>query len=410
MLPFSYAVRNLFRSKSRLLQTIGGSAAVVLLVMVAVAINHGMKRVLAASGSEYNIILIGAGSEESIQRSEVAERAAGIAESGIPGIHEALGVRAVSGEIQYMSYLSLADGRRTQGLFRGVTPQALLVHPQVRLLEGAFPSSGQIMLGRYAWRKLGLGEGDLKTGGSITVDGQKLEISGIFVAPGTVLESEIWATLGDLKVIAKRDTLSCVVVRLDDPADFAEADLFAKQRLDLELSALRESDYYARLSAFFKPLRAMTWITAALIAAGALFGGVNTLYAAFASRVREMATLQAIGFRRGPLLLSLVQESTLACLIGTLIASILAMMWLDGRTIPFSIGAFTIEIGPGVATTGLLTGILLGLLGALPAGRDQRCEPFGGGRSGPDRGNDLRPADVLGHSGFAARENASQPG
>jgi putative ABC transport system permease protein len=359
-------VRNLFRSKSRLLQTIGGSAAVVLLVMVAVAINHGMKRVLAASGSEYNIILIGAGSEESIQRSEVAERAAGIAESGIPGIHEALGVRAVSGEIQYMSYLSLPDGRRTQGLFRGVTPQALLVHSQVRLMEGGFPSAGQIMLGRYAWRKLGFGEGDLKTGGSITVDGQEFEISGTFAAPGTVLESEIWATLGDLKVIAKRDTLSCVVVRLDDPADFAEADLFAKQRLDLELSALRESDYYARLSAFFKPLRAMTWITAALIAAGALFGGVNTLYAAFASRVREMATLQAIGFRRGPLLLSLVQESTLACLIGTLIASILAMMWLDGRTIPFSIGAFTMEIGPGVATTGLLTGVFLGLLGALP--------------------------------------------
>jgi ABC-type lipoprotein release transport system permease subunit len=366
MLPFSYAVRNLFRSKSRLLQTIGGSAAVVLLVMVAVAINHGMKRVLAASGSEYNVILIGAGSEESIQRSEVAERAAGIAEAGIPGIHEALGVRAVSGEIQYMSYLSLADGRRTQGLFRGVTPQALLVHAQVRLMDGAFPSSGQVMLGRYAWRKLGLGEGDLKTGGSITVDGQELEISGVFAAPGTVLESEIWATLGDLKVIAKRDTLSCVVVRLDDPADFAEADLFAKQRLDLELSALRESDYYSRLSAFFKPLRAMTWITAALIAAGALFGGVNTLYAAFASRVREMATLQAIGFRRGPLLLSLVQESTLACLIGTLIASMLAMMWLDGRTIPFSIGAFTMEIGPGVATTGLLTGVVLGLLGALP--------------------------------------------
>jgi ABC-type lipoprotein release transport system permease subunit len=366
MLPFSYAVRNLFRSKSRLLQTIGGSAAVVLLVMVAVAINHGMKRVLAASGSEHNVILIGAGSEESIQRSEVAERAAGIAESGIPGIHEALGLRAVSGEIQYMSYLSLPDGRRTQGLFRGVTPQALLVHPQVRLMEGAFPSAGQIMLGRYAWRKLGLREGDLKTGGAITVDGQPLEISGVFAAPGTVLESEIWATLGDMKVIAKRDTLSCVVVRLDDPVDYAEADLFAKQRLDLELSALRESDYYARLSAFFKPLRAMTWITAALIAAGALFGGVNTLYAAFASRVREMATLQAIGYRRGPLLLSLVQESTLACLIGTLIASIVAMMWLDGRTIPFSIGAFTIGIGPGVATTGLLTGILLGLLGALP--------------------------------------------
>src|SRR5690606_36705096 len=118
------------------------------------------------------------------------------------------------------------------------------------------------------------------------------------------LESEVWATLSDLRVLAKRETVSCVVLRLDDPADFAEADLFAKHRLDLELSALRESDYYAQLTAFFRPLRMMTWITTGLIAAGALFGGVNTLYAAFASRVREMATLQAIGFGRGALLAS----------------------------------------------------------------------------------------------------------
>ncbi len=366
MLPFSYAVRNLLRSKSRLLQTIGGSAAVVLLVMVAVAINQGMERVLAASGSENNVILIGAGSEESIERSEVAERAAGIAEAGIPGIHQALSLRAVSSEIQMMTYVTLANAQRAQGMFRGVTPQALLAHPCVRLIEGTFPAAGQVMLGRYAWLKLGLESGELKTGRSISVDGQNFEISGIFSAPGTVLESEIWLTLSDLKVIAKRDTLSCVVLRLDDPEDFAEADLFAKQRLDLELSALRESDYYARLSAFFKPLRAMTWITAGLIAAGALFGGVNTLYAAFSSRVREMATLQAIGFSRGTLLLSLVQESTLACLVGTWLASVIAILLLDGRTVPFSIGAFSIEIGPAAAISGLLTGVLLGLLGALP--------------------------------------------
>jgi ABC-type lipoprotein release transport system permease subunit len=366
MLPFSYAVRNLFRSKSRLLQTVGGSALVVLLAMSAVAINSGMKRVLAASGSPHNVILIGAGSEESIQRSEVADRAAGIAGAGIPGISEALGVRAVSSEIHYMNYLSLPDGRRSQGTFRGVTPQALRVHPEVRLIAGAFPSAGQLMAGQLAWRKLGLKESDLKVGTKVLLDAQEFTVSGIFAAPGTVLESELWATLGDLRVLAKRDTVSCVVLRLDDPDDFAEADLFAKQRLDLELSALRESDYYERLSAFFKPLRAMTWITAGLIAAGALFGGMNTLYAAFASRVREMATLQAIGFGRRSLLLSLVQESTLACLTGTLVASLIALVFLDGRTVPFSIGAFTLEIGPLAAVTGMLTGISLGLLGALP--------------------------------------------
>lgn len=366
MLPFTYAVRNLFRSKSRLLQTIGGSALVVLLVMTAVAINQGMKKVLSASGSPHNVILVGAGSEESIQRSEISEITPGIAGAGIPGIAEQLGVRAVSSEIHYMSYLSLDGGRKAQAMFRGVTPEVLRVHPQVRLIDGAFPGAGEVMVGRLAWRKLGIREVDLKPGASVALDGQSLKISGVFAAPGTVLESELWTTLGDLRVLAKRETLSCVVLRLDDPADFDEADLFAKQRLDLELSALRESDYYERLSSFFKPLRAMTWITAGLIAAGALFGGINTLYAAFASRIREMATLQAIGFTRRSLLLSLIQESTLACLTGALLASLLAVLLLDGRTVPFSIGSFTLEIGPTVAITGIATGFFLGLLGALP--------------------------------------------
>lgn len=366
MLPITYAVRNLFRSKTRLIQTIGGSALVVLLVMAAVAINQGMTRVLSASGSPRNVILVGAGSEESIQRSEVSEKTAGIAEAGVSGISETLGVRAVSSEIHYMNYIGLPDGRRQQGMLRGVTVQALRVHPEVRLIEGTFPAAGEVMVGRLAWRKLGLAVEDLQVGNTIVLDGQIMGISGIFAAPGTVLESEIWATLSDLRVMAKRETVSCVVIRLDHAEDYTEADLFAKQRLDLELSALRESDYYDRLSAFFKPLRVMTWITAGLIAAGALFGGVNTLYAAFASRVREMATLQAIGFGRASLLFSLVQESTMASLTGALLASVVAVGLLDGRTVPFSIGAFTVEIGPEVAITGILTGLFLGVLGAIP--------------------------------------------
>lgn len=366
MLPFSYAVRNLFRSKARLAQTIGGSALVVLLVMAAVAVNSGMKRVLSASGSPHNVILIGAGSEESIQRSEVPDRTAGIAAAAVPGISEKLGVRAVSSEIHYMNYLTSDDGLRGQALIRGVTPEALRVHPELRLIDGTFPSAGELMVGELAWRKLKLPQGSMKTGSILTLDGQKLRVSGVFAAPGTVLESEVWATLGDLRVLAQRDTVSCISIRLDDPEDFAEAELFTKQRLDLELSAIKESDYYARLTTFFKPLRAMTWITAGLIAAGAVFGGINTLYAAFASRVREMAALQAIGFGRRALFISLLQESTLACLLGTLIASLVAIFLLEGLTIPFSIGAFTLEISPGVATTGIVTGVLLGIVGTIP--------------------------------------------
>jgi putative ABC transport system permease protein len=97
-----------------------------------------------------------------------------------------------------------------------------------------------------------------------------------------------------------------------------------------------------------------------------VFGGLNTLYAAFAARIREMATLQAIGFGRGALVLSLIQESTLACLLGALLASFVAVVLMDGITVPFSIGTFTLEITPQVALAGLLTGLALGVLGALP--------------------------------------------
>ena len=366
MLPLTYALRNLFRDKPRLLQTVGGSALVVLLVIAATALNGGMSQVLSASGSEKNVILLGAGSEESIQRSEVSALLGGISEAGVRGVSKTLGRPAASVEIHYMTYLLDQDGRKGQGLFRGVTPRALLVHPEVRVLEGTFPRSGEVMVGRLAWRKLGVPESSLKPGAEVTIDGSAMTVSGTFAAPGTVMESEVWAALGDLHMLAQRETVSCVVLRMDDPADFSEAELFAQQRLDLELAALRESDYYAALSSFFKPLRVMTWITAGLIAVGAVFGGFNTLYAAFASRIRELATLQAIGYGRGAIFLSLVQESLIACLAGTLLASVTAIFLLDGRTIPFSIGAFTVSVSPQVALAGLATGILLGILGAIP--------------------------------------------
>lgn len=366
MLPISYALRNLFRDKSRLLQTVGGSALVVMLVMAAAALNGGMKQVLAASGSSKNAILLGAGSEESIQRSEVSSQLSGIAEATIRGVSKVMGRPAVTPEIHYMSALGTGGGGKGQALFRGVTPSALLVHPEVRLIEGSFPQAGEVMVGKLAWRKLGIAEDALRTGKKVLLDKSEMTVSGVFAAPGTVMESEIWAAIGDLRMLAQRETVSCVVLRMDKPADFGEAELFAQQRLDLELSAMRESDYYAALGDFYKPIRVMTWLTAGLVAAGAIFGGFNTLYAAFASRIRELATLQAIGFGRVAIFFSLMQESLVACLTGTLLASALALAFFDGMTLPFSIGAFTVVITPGVASIGLATGILLGILGSIP--------------------------------------------
>jgi putative ABC transport system permease protein len=368
MLPLGYAIRNLFRDPARLAQAILGSGLVVLMVMVAVATNAGMTGVLASSGSRDNVWLIGAGSEENLLRSEIGERSAGIAEASVGGIATVAGERALSPEVHQLTYVVGRDGKRRRSLIRGVTSRSLLVHRRVAIRNGRFPGPGEIMVGRLAWRRLGLPRDELLVGRELTVENARMTISGVFAAPGTVMESELWMDINDLRSLSLREAVSCVAIRLADGGAFANVDLFTKQRLDLELSAIRESDYFARLAAFYAPVRAMTWVTALLIAAGAVFGGLNTLYAAFAPRIREIAALQAIGFRRRAILFSLVQESTLACLCGTIIASLVAAWWLDGMTVPFSIGTFSLRVTPTVALSGLCTGVGLGLIGAIPPG------------------------------------------
>ncbi|NWK54264.1 FtsX-like permease family protein [Verrucomicrobiaceae bacterium N1E253] len=365
MLPFTYAVRNLFRDPGRMLQTIGGSALVVLLLVAAVALNQGMNNVLSASGAENNIILVGKGSEESMERSEVHLESETISATSIRGLDTQLGVAAVSGEIFYQAPLVTDSGVESQALLRGVFEKALLVHQSVRVIDGRFPGPGEVMVGRLSHRKLGVQTDDLKLGKSVRFEQEKLRIVGIFEAPGTVLESEIWFDRNDLANLTQRDTLSSITLKLDD-AEFDDVHVFTLQRNDLELAAIRESDYYAKLSKFYQPIKVMTWVTAALVSAGAIFGGLNTLYAAFASRIREMATLQSIGYTRKALLLSLIQESLLATMTGTLSAFLLAYFLLDGLTVPFSTGTFSITLSPLVIGVGLIAGILLGTLGPLP--------------------------------------------
>ena len=365
MLPFTYAVRNLFRDPARLAQTVGGSALVVFLLIAAVAFNSGMDSVLSASGSKENVILLGKGSEESIERSEVHLDAEAAAATSIRGLKESLGATAVSGEITYQAPITTAGGATEQAILRGVLAPALLVHHQVTITAGHFPGPGEVLVGQLAHRKLGVPADELALGQTLVFGNTELTISGTFAAPGTVLESELWFDRNDLATLTQRDTLSTVIVRLDT-AEADDVEVFTLQRNDLELAAIREDEYYSKLSSFYAPIQVMTWVTAILVAAGAVFGGLNTLYAAFASRIREMATLQSIGYTRTALVISLIQESLLACLTGTLVAFLVALLLLEGRTVPFSIGTFTLTLTPAVIVTGLLAGFVLGTFGTLP--------------------------------------------
>lgn len=370
LLPFEYAVRNLGRSPVRLVASVGGSALVVLLVLAAAGFVRGMERSLSISGSAENVILLGAGSEESIERSQIGLQTATLVAGSVPGIRERLGVAYVSPEV-HMALVVKTErdaAAELRAVLRGVTPTAYLVHPQVRVVAGRAPQPGhdELMVGRLAATRLGVPPETLAVGRALWFDNRAWTIVGEFEAPYTVMDAEIWCPLTELQIATKREaTISCVVLTLDG-AEFEDVAAFAAQRLDLELVAVRESDYYASLGRFYRPVRAMVWATAVLIALGGLFGGLNTMYAAFAARVRELGTLQTLGFPRRAIAVSFLQESLLATSAGALLAALVGLTLLDGVAVRFSMGAFALLMDAPVVVGGLLAGAGLAVVGILP--------------------------------------------
>ena len=370
LLPFDYATRNLGRSPARLLLAVTGSALVVLLVIASAAFVRGMHASLSLPGADQNVILLGAGSEESVERSEISMRVADVA-AAFDGVRTRLGEPYVSPEVHLALSVRAEDGGETESLtlVRGVRPVAQLVHSQVEIVDGRPPQPGrdEVMVGSLVARKIGAPEEALALGKRLIIDGRPWTIVGRFRAPRTTMDAEIWLPLVDLQVIARRDNLSCVVITLD-PArgELADVEALAAQRLDLELAAMTERSYYGALARFYAPIRAMVLVTAALIALGGILGGLNTMVAAFAARVREVGTLQVLGFPRRAIVLSLAQESVVIAATGALVAGVFAKLLLDGMAVRFSLGAFGLVIDAPVLAIGIAAGVLLGLVGVLP--------------------------------------------
>ncbi|MEO1279152.1 MAG: ABC transporter permease [Planctomycetota bacterium] len=370
-LPFEYAYRNLGRSRVRLIASVLGATLVVLLVLAAAGFVRGMQLTLTRGENLHeNVIIMSTGSEEALERSQIDASVAGQAIASIPGLVERGGVVFASPEINIALPINAdaSDTTPRQAVIRGVRPVAFLVHSTVEIIEGRQPRAGQdeIIVGSLAATRLGLPDDRLTVGQTLWFDNRDWTIVGRFQAPNTVMDAEVWMPIIDLQIATKRDaTISAVVVSLDS-ASFSDVDLFAKSRLDLEVTAMREADYYASIAAFYRPIRIMVIVTATLIAIGGLLGGLNTMYASFAARVREIGTLQSFGYTRPAIVTSLTEESLFAAAIGTVIGAILGLALLDGLAVKFSMGAFALTLDAPVVLTGIAGGIIVGLVGAVP--------------------------------------------
>src|SRR5262245_44764104 len=220
-------------------------------------------------------------------------------------------------------------------LVRGVTPAPQLLRRQVQLIEGEWPKQGQLMVGRLAGAKIGCSDAALAIGMKILLEGREWVISGRFAAVGSALESELWVPLEELQTAMKRQDYSLVALTLAPGTTFDDVDEFCKERLDLEIQATSEVAYYANLQKHYRPVRLMAWLVVGLVAAAGVFAGMNAMYGSVVGRVRELATLQTMGFTRRAITLSIVQEGVLLAAAAALLAALLALVLLNGMAVRF---------------------------------------------------------------------------
>lgn len=366
-LPWEYGIRNLLRRPLRSALTLGGLTTVTLLVLVVLGFVRGLDRTLAVSGDSQTVIVFSLGMGENLEYSSVPMSTADLLASSIQGIQERYGEQYASAELFLGTKVGAdPDAPTAMGLVRGVTPAALLVHRRVELREGHWPHPGEVLVGRLAATKLGWNPADLRPGAALYFEGRLWTIAGTFAAAGAAFESELWCRLDDLQQVLKRQDLSLVALTLGPQAAFEDVDLFCKERVDLELQAIRQTEYFQSLRKDYQPVRWLAWFVVLLVSGAGVFVGLNTMYGSVVGRIREIATLQTIGFSRRAAILSIVQEGTILSMSGALLASAVAHFFINRLAVRFTMGAFELQIDSGTLLIGYGIALFLGVCGSLP--------------------------------------------
>ena len=367
LLPWEYGIRNLLRRPTRSALTLLALTTVVLLVLVVAGFLRGLERSLAVSGDPQTVIVFSLGMGENLEYSSIPMRTSDLVAANIDGVRSQFGNRFVSPELyQGTQVRQSEEGDASMGLIRGVTPGALLVHSQIEIINGDWPEPDEVLVGRLAATKLGISLSQLQPGNTLWFEGREWTISGTFSSNGSVFESELWCRLDDLQQAMKRQDLSLVALTLSPQATFEDVDLFCKERLDLELQAIRQTDYFASLQKDYQPVRMLAWLVVGLIAAAGVFAGLNTMYGAVSGRVRELAALQTIGFSRRAIVVSVLQEGTILAVTAALLASAVAHIVVNGAAVRFTMGAFELRIDSDALLIGYATSLALGVLGSMP--------------------------------------------
>lgn len=355
-----------------------GIAGVVVVLVAVLSIAEGFVAAMRDAGSPSRAIVMRSGAD--------AEMTSGLSGPETDVIKQAPGIvregqqLAASAELFVITDLpKISTGTSANVPLRGIEPSAFFVRDGASIIDGRMFQFGtnEVIVGRAASKQFA----GLTVGSTITSGQVSWKVVGMFEADGGVAETEIWCDARTLQSAYRRgNSYQSVLVRLDSPQSFDAFKDWLTTNPQVSVSVRRETDYYAAQSTTLSTLvRTIGFGIAGLMAIGAIFGAILTMYTAVATRAREIATLRALGFNAPAVLVSVLAESMLLAALGGLIGGLAAYVGFNGYQTStmnfqtFSQVAFAFRVTPTLLGLGLIWSLAMGLIGGImPAFRAAR--------------------------------------
>ncbi len=367
-IPLVYNLRSLKERPISTATTAGGMALVVAVFVAMMALSNGFRAALLSTGSTDNILVLrkGAGAE---MNSGLSRTSASIIANSPFVAKDEDGRPLASAETFVVVPLERVTGAMANVVARGVSEQALKVRNGIEIVEGRMFRQGnrEVIVGTaMAARFPGTDIGD-----QLTFASTDWTVVGHFSAGGSSFESEVWGENEQFMPVFRGEVFQSVTIRLADPSAFAEVKRALEEDPRLTVDALQEREFYESQSTLLSQiLNFIAIFVAGVMAIGAVFGAINTMYAAVASRTSEIAVLLTLGFNRFSVLSSFLAEAIMIALVGGVVGSLIVLPlngFLTSTTnwSSFSEIAFAFRITPELLLNGVIFAVVMGVIGGL---------------------------------------------
>ena len=343
-----------------------GVGAVVAVLLGALALATGFTKAAARTGSPARAIVLSGDTEGDggLPRESV------VTILNAPGIRSSPGGEAIA-SAEMITFIGLRHpqtGLNASAAVRGVGPQAFTLRPEVKIIEGRAFARGarELIVGRALQLRLG----NIVPGATIPMPNGDWTVTGVFESGGDAHESELMGDVDMLLDANRRNVFNSVTVALDGESGLERFTAALQGNPTLTARALREDEYFANASrAVSSLLMLVAGGIGGLMALGAVFAALNTMYTAVSTRSSEIATLRAIGFGPGAVAASVLIEALLLALAGALIGALITWFLLDGSNVSAMTGispsqlTFGLRVDAGLIVTGLATAVVVAALG-----------------------------------------------